>query len=67
MDGAGAELTYEARLRREMDHWQVGLACRLVFEHGHDFQSAWLLARYSRDMLEADLRKPLPLCIVTGI
>lgn len=48
-----------------MDHWQVECATRLMIE-GHDFGYASLLARFSRDMLEAS-PKPGPLCLVTGI
>lgn len=53
--------------KRHLDEWMIREAARLQFEHGHSSGSAWLLARYSRDMIAVSLERPQPLCVVTGI
>lgn len=53
--------------KRSLDEWMIREACRLQFENGHAPGSAWLLARYSRDMIQADLERPGPMCVVVGI
>ena len=52
---------------RELDEWMIQEACRLQFENGHSRNTAWLLARYSRDMIQASLERPQPPCVVVGI
>ena len=54
-------------LSHGMDRWQLECAGRLQGEYSHDWSTAHRLAAFSRDMLEADLRKPLPFLLVTGV
>lgn len=53
-------------LARDLDRWEIGRAIDL-YADGRPYLSSVLLARYERDWLEADMRKPLRLCVVTGI
>ena len=53
--------------KRHLDEWMIREAARLQFEHGHSSGSAWLLARYSRDMIAVSLERPQPPCVVVGI
>jgi len=50
-----------------MDRWQVECALKLMSEYGHPWRRAHQLAMDMRLMLEADLRKPMPLICLTGI
>jgi hypothetical protein len=52
---------------RELDEWMIREACRLQFENGHNWGNAWLLARYSRDMIQVSLERSQPPCVVVGI
>jgi len=54
-------------LSRGMDRWQVECALKLMSEYGHPWRRAHQLAMDMRLMLEADLRKPMPLICLTGI
>jgi len=53
--------------KRSLDARELEERIALQAQYGHSPGAAALLARYSRDMLQASLERPLPLCIVTGI
>jgi hypothetical protein len=53
--------------RRSLDNRMLEEAARLQADYGHSPGTAMLFARYSRDMLQQSLEKPLPLCTVTGL
>jgi hypothetical protein len=50
-----------------LDGWELVEAQRLQSEYGHSPNAAWLLARYSRDLLRESLGRPMSPVIVTGI
>lgn len=53
-------------LSRGMDNRQAECALKLMSEYGHPWGRAHHLAMDMRFMLEADLRKPVPLICLTG-
>jgi hypothetical protein len=53
--------------KRGLDERELEEVMRLQSEYGHSANSAWLLARYSRDMLQQSLERPVSPVIVTGI
>lgn len=54
-------------LSRGMDEWQAECRLRLMAEYGHPWARAAHLAMSMRIMLEADLRKPRPLILLSGV
>jgi len=53
--------------KRGLDEWMMQETWRLHFGYGHSLGTALLMARYSRDMIQAGLERPQPLFVVTGL